>query len=140
MSRLHFQGLAFSYFLGVGCEPPGAGCRCELRRASRAGAENSIRDAGALRAPVPATDFFDLCIDVFFSFGFRCFLIFLQFLSISGANISYLVFSYRVSGAYQLASTSRQLMHAEETIRRFQSAWLLGGWDVRMIPPTSSQG
>ena len=45
--------------------PPGAGCRSKLRRASRAGAQNSIRDAGALRAPAPTKDFFDLCIDFF---------------------------------------------------------------------------
>ena len=45
--------------------PPGAECRSELRRASRAGAQNSIRDAGALRALAPTKDFLDFCIDFF---------------------------------------------------------------------------
>ena len=65
ISRPHSQGLAFSYFLGVGCEPPGAGCGSELRRASRVGAQNSIRDAGALCAPAPTKVFFAFC-NVFF--------------------------------------------------------------------------
>ena len=47
---------------------PGAGCRSELRRASRAGAQNSIRDAGALRAPAPTKVFFDFCMFFFFEF------------------------------------------------------------------------
>ena len=52
--------------------PPGAGCGSELRRASRAGAQNSIRDAGALRAPAPTKDFFDFCSD-FLEFGVSIF-------------------------------------------------------------------
>ena len=64
ISRLHVQALAFSYLLGVGCMPKGAGCGSELRRASRAGAQNGIRDTGALRAPAP-TIFFDFCNDFF---------------------------------------------------------------------------
>ena len=65
ISGLHFEDPAFSYLLGVGRMPPGAGCGSELRRASRAGAQNSIWDAGALRAPAPTNDFFDFCSDVF---------------------------------------------------------------------------
>ena len=79
--------------------PPGVGRRSELRRASRAGAQNSIRDAGALRAPAPTNDFL-IFVSMFLSFGSRVFVIFLQFRSISEAKISYLVFSYRVSGVY----------------------------------------
>ena len=36
---------------------PGPGYGSQLRRASRAGAQNSIQDAGALRAPAPTKDF-----------------------------------------------------------------------------------
>ena len=75
--------------------PPGAGCRSELRRASRAGAQNSIRDAGALRAP---QKMFLNFVTMFLSFGSRFVVMFLQFRSLSGAKFSYLVFSYRVSG------------------------------------------
>ena len=59
--------------------PPGAGWRSELRRASRAGAQNSIRDAGALRAPAPTKDFFDFCSDFFELWG----AVFCHFLTIS---------------------------------------------------------
>ena len=76
--------------------PPGAGCRPELRRASRAGAQNSIQDAGTLRAPAPTI--FLIFVTFFLSFGSRVFVIFLQIKSILGAEISYVMFSYCVSG------------------------------------------
>ena len=70
--------------------PPGAGSRSELRRAKRAGAQNSIRDAGALRTPAPTKDF--LFLSMFLSFGSQVFVIFLQFWSMSGAKCSYRCF------------------------------------------------
>ena len=99
ISGLHFEGLAFSYLLGVGCGPPGAGCGSELRRASRAGAQNIIRDAGALRAPAPTKDFFDFCID-FLCAGSQFLVMFLQTFMILGSEFSYSAFSYRVSEVY----------------------------------------
>ena len=74
--------------------------------------------SGALRAPelktasgMPARfarrlrrKIFLIFVSIFLSCGSRCFDIFLQFRSISGANCSYLVFSYRVLGVYRSGS------------------------------------
>ena len=45
--------------------PGEPGCRSELRRASRAGAQNSIQDAGALRAPARTNDVFEFWVLIF---------------------------------------------------------------------------
>ena len=50
-------------FPGGQMQVPGTGCRSEHRRASRAGAQHSIWDAGALRAPAPTKDLSDCCND-----------------------------------------------------------------------------
>ena len=63
-----FSGAGIFLFPGGRMRAPGSRMRSELRRASRAGAEKSIRDAGALRAPAPTKDFFDFCND-FLVFG-----------------------------------------------------------------------
>ena len=50
----------------------------------------------------PLRKFFLIFVSIFLNFGLRFFVIVLQFWSISGANFSYLVFSYRVLGVYMI--------------------------------------
>ena len=92
ISGLHIQGLTFSYLVGVEIKAPGVGCRSELRRASRAGAQKGIQDTGALLAPAPTKDFYDFCK---YCFEFCVFLLVnvLQGLTISVPKLSYPVFS-----------------------------------------------
>ena len=81
--------------------PPGPGWRSELRRAKRAGAQNRIQDAGALRAPGRTNVFLSFVkIELWlalFSVNFS------PFRTISGAKLSYSAFSDRVSEMYRWA-------------------------------------